>query len=60
MTYHNPRRRNTFGADAVEPTCWKITDLDGKTTVVEGDAITGALARQIRDRKVSRIEIELG
>ena len=60
VTYHNPRRRDTFGAQAVEPTRWNVTDLNGKTTVVEGSTISGALARQIRDRKIARIEIELG
>ena len=60
VTYRNPRRRDTFGANAVGPTRWTITDLNGKTTVVEGRTISGALARQIRDRKVNQIEIELG
>ena len=60
VTYHNPRRRDTFGADAVEPRRWRITGTDGKTVAVEGGTVGGSLARQIRDRKVSRIEIDLG
>ncbi len=60
VTYHNPRRRDTFGADAVGLSSWKITDVDGKTTVVIGNTVSGALARQIRDRKIRRIEIDLG
>lgn len=60
VTYYNPRRCDTFGADAVEPIRWKIADLNGKTMIVEGNTISSALARQIRDRKVSRIDIELG
>lgn len=60
VTYHNPLRRNTFGARGVKPLSWKITGADGKVVVVKGDAVGGPLARAIRDRKISRIEIELG
>jgi len=60
VTYHNPKRKNTFGRNAVHPTNWKITDLEGRVTTVNGPKISGKLAHQIRDRKVSKIDIELG
>lgn len=60
VTYHNRLRRNTFGARGVKPVAWRITGSDGKVSEVRGPSVGGALARQIRDRQVSRIEIELG
>ncbi|KPK41404.1 MAG: hypothetical protein AMJ78_05610 [Omnitrophica WOR_2 bacterium SM23_29] len=60
VTYYNPRRRNTFGPSAISPQSIRVTDLDGKNASVEGKAIVGELARRIRDRRVSRIDIQLG
>ena len=60
ITYHNPDRLDTFGPSGVSPRSMTITDLDGKVTRVSNGLISGPLARQIRDRQVARIWIELG
>jgi hypothetical protein len=60
VTYHNPLRRNTFGKNGVYPVRWRITDGGGGVSVIEGATVQGVLARAIRNREVSRIEVELG
>ncbi|MFH0954033.1 MAG: hypothetical protein V1873_06865 [Verrucomicrobiota bacterium] len=60
VTFHNPRRRDTFGERAVQPRAWTLTHASGPVTRIEGNSISGLLARQVRERKIRRIEIELG
>ena len=60
VTYHNESRQDTFGPGGVSPRSMKVYDLNGKVTRVRGGIVNGDLAHQIRDRKVSRIEVELG
>ena len=60
VTYHNPQRKDTFGRNGVKPVAFRVVANDGKVSLVEGGVISGPLARQIRDRQVSRIEVEMG
>jgi hypothetical protein len=59
VTYHNRLHKNTFGSDAVKPTLWKLTYRDGSSVTLEGETLSGSIAEQVRNRDVSRIEIEL-
>ena len=54
ITYHNPARKNTYGADAV-----KVVDLkiDGTSY---GNKLTGELADQVRKGQIKEIICELG
>lgn len=60
VTFHNPRRRDTFGPRAVRPRSWKLTHANGQVSQVDGPAVSGVLARQVRERQITRIEIVLG
>lgn len=60
VTFHNPKRKATFGADGVKPISWKITDHDGDTLKIESNIIEGEMAHLIRKRKIESIDIELG
>jgi len=59
VTYHNPERRDTFGDRAVRPLSWEVTDREGQTHFLTGDRLQGELVRQVRNRKISRMEIKL-
>jgi hypothetical protein len=55
LVYHNPTRQNTFGDNAVHPTKYV---LDTQKTLLDSK-LTGDTARQIRDRKIQRIDVWL-
>lgn len=59
VTYHNPDGADTFGSQGVSPSSWKVWDFDGNSRIYNNDSIKGDIARTIRDRKISRIDIEL-
>ncbi len=59
VTYHNPQGKDTFGPQGVTPVQWKVTDLEGHVQDFAARILSGDTARQIRDRKVSRIDVEL-
>ncbi|MBN1949086.1 MAG: hypothetical protein JW784_05040 [Candidatus Cloacimonetes bacterium] len=59
VTYHNPDGADTFGPQGVSPSAWKVWDFNGNSRIYSNDAIKGDIARSIRDRKISRIDIEL-
>jgi len=60
VVYHNPKRKNTFGKDAV--TCKKIifNDKDANPVEISGNTIPSPYAEQIRSRQVKHIDIYLG
>lgn len=59
VTYHCESVGDTFGTDAVVPASWELVDLDGNREILTGDTVTGENARKIRDRKITKIDIEL-
>ncbi len=59
VTYRNPGLIDTFGPDGVAPTTWEVFDLAGNSQVFQGETLSGDIVERIRDRKVSRINIEL-
>ncbi|MFO8145141.1 MAG: hypothetical protein R6T89_05385 [Candidatus Syntrophosphaera sp.] len=59
VTYHNPARGDTFGPDPVSPASWKLTDQQGNSRSFQASVLSGGIARQVRDRGIHRIEVEL-
>ena len=61
VVYHNPSRLNTFGPGKAT-VCQQVLHYAGsrKTATVEGPAFSGALARDVRDGRVTRINARLG
>ena len=60
VTYHNPKRRDTFGANPVQPVAWKLTCEDGRTASVEGPELKGPLAQDVRERRIRYMDVMLG
>jgi len=56
LVYHNPDRRNTYGKNAVRPTKY-LLDNQHEVAVSE---VTAAIAEQIRQRTIKRIDVWLG
>jgi len=59
VTYHNPSRKDTFGANAVVTESWKLTDTEGNIKVIKDNKIKGDIAEEIRNRNIKRILINL-
>ncbi len=59
VAYHNPKRKNTFGENAVKIRQIILTYRDGRMVRVEGSLIVSPLAEAVRDRKFCRIDIEI-
>ena len=60
IIYHNPTRKNTFGADKVEIQSYKLVTKDGEEIVIKDSEVKAGLAEKVRDGEVSRIDIFLG
>jgi hypothetical protein len=59
VSYHNPKRKNTFGKDAVAP---KRMVLYGKKETpinIPSDIIPAPYAKQVRAREIAKIEVFL-
>jgi hypothetical protein len=59
VTYHNRERKDTFGEFGVKPAEWKTVNLSGNSRTFSGSTLRGDVVGEIRDRKVSRIDIQL-
>lgn len=58
VVYHNPRRRDTFGADKPSVQTIHLFYPDKKQpAVIPSRSVSGARARDIRDRKIERIDV---
>jgi len=60
VVFHNPKRKDTCGPGGVAPCAIRVTEPGGKVTAVAGGVIGGMLARRIRNREISRIDVDLG
>ena len=61
MVYHNPRRRDTFGKRKADIKRVVINYSDQKEpAVLSLRDIPSAHAQDFRDRKIDRVDIELG
>ncbi|MDP2939407.1 MAG: hypothetical protein Q8O13_04915 [Candidatus Omnitrophota bacterium] len=59
VAYHNPKRKNTFGKNAASIKQIILTYLNGRKMKIDGGPITSPYSEEVRDRKFSRIDIEL-
>jgi hypothetical protein len=60
VVYHNPGRRDTFGPDAAVVRKIVLTYPDQKPVILKSAVIPAPYAGDVRDRKVARIDIDLG
>lgn len=61
VIYHNPKRKDTFGASGAKIKKVELTYADGKKPVVISNSVISApYAQDVRLRKVQRIDISLG
>jgi len=59
VTYHNPKRKDTFGKNAVKPQKVIFNDKDGNLIEIPQDTIPSPYAQQIRSRQIKQIDIYL-
>ena len=60
VIYHNPKRKNTFGKDAVRPQKIRLTSNSGGKVLFKGDTLSAKYAKGVREGNIKQIEIELG
>ena len=60
VTYHNRRRKNTFGKTGVKPAKIIFGDLNNKLVEISSDTIPSPYAEQVRLRQIKKIDIYLG
>ena len=59
ITYHNPKRENTFGKNAVKPNRIVFKDRDEKPVEIISDTIPHPYAQAIRALEIKQIDIYL-
>jgi hypothetical protein len=60
VVYSNPKRQDTFGAEAVTPVAFELTNADGAKQAHIGHSLPEPLARDLRDGKLQSLVITLG
>jgi hypothetical protein len=60
VTYHNPKRKDTFGKAGVRPVRIVFKDTDNELVELSSDTISHLYAGQIRSRQIQKIDIYLG
>ena len=59
VTYHNPRRKNTFGKDAVKPKRIILQDKNALPLTIASDTIPPPYAQEVRSSQIRRIDVYL-
>jgi len=59
VTYHNARRKNTYGADRAGVNRIVLVDHDGNRTEIAGDTIPSPLSLRVRSRDIRSIDAYL-
>ncbi|MCF7815198.1 MAG: hypothetical protein K9N09_11945 [Candidatus Cloacimonetes bacterium] len=59
VTYHNSKRKDTFGENAAVVSSWKLIDKVGNNTIIKDNKLSGKLAEKIRNREIKRIYVDL-
>jgi hypothetical protein len=57
VTYHNPRRADTFGTNAAKISRMKLVNCDGSIVEYDGAVIQGVEALAVRNGEVTAIEV---
>ena len=59
VVYHNEKRKNTYGKDGTRITSYALKYADGKTCELQGKGLGSAIAQDIRNGQVERIDVFL-
>jgi len=59
VVYHNPGKKDTFGAKGVKPASISLLDKQGASRRIDSPVIPSPLAEDIRQGKMERIDIIL-
>lgn len=59
LVYSNPARKDTFGADAVQPRRYRLYASDGDSLSVEAGYLTGPVVEALRQGQIRRVDVEL-
>ncbi|MFH1073643.1 MAG: cellobiose phosphorylase, partial [Candidatus Firestonebacteria bacterium] len=59
LTYHNPKRKDTFAGNGLKSKRIVLTDIRGKNTEIISDIIPPPYAEQIRSGQFKKIDIHL-
>ena len=59
VVYHNPARKDTFGADRAEIESYKLVTKAGQEIEVEESIVSSSLAEKIREGEINQIDIFL-
>ncbi|MCM8795775.1 MAG: cellobiose phosphorylase [Candidatus Omnitrophica bacterium] len=59
VTYHNPKRKNTFGKSAVKPKKIVLYKEKDKPIEIPSDTIPSPFAQEVRERKITKIDLYL-
>lgn len=59
VTYHNPKRKDTFGKNGAKLRKIMFTDSNGRPIEISSGTIPSPYAEQIRSRQIKRIDIYL-
>ncbi|MFH2138607.1 MAG: hypothetical protein ABII88_08870 [Candidatus Omnitrophota bacterium] len=59
IVYHNPKRKNTFGKEAVKISKIVLQGREGKKINIDGEVIPAPYAEKIRSGEFTQIDIEL-
>jgi hypothetical protein len=60
VVYHNPKMKNTQGPNSARPRFIVLRYNDGRKIEIKRDIIPFPYSRDVRDRKVSKIDVYLG
>ena len=60
ILYHNPKRKHTFGKDAVKPVKFTVSYGNGKKTISKGSYLREPFSKDLREGKIAQISIDLG
>ncbi|RKY32283.1 MAG: cellobiose phosphorylase [Candidatus Omnitrophota bacterium] len=60
VIYHNPKKKNTFGANAAKIKRIVLKDKDNNTTSFASDTLSSPQSEKIRARQVKSIEVYFG
>ena len=59
VTYHNPKKLNTYGTESVKTSEIHMVKTNGETIVVKGSRICGIYARMVRNGEIKSIDLFL-
>ena len=59
ITYHNPKRKNTYGSNAAKISKIITKDKEGRPVRILQDTLPSPYAQQVRSRQINKIDIYL-